>query len=163
MAHHEWSRGDAVVTTDPGRVDLDVVHGFLAQAYWCAGISRALVARSIEHSVPFGIYCGREQVGFARVISDHATFAYLADVFVKEEHRGKGLGKWLIETIVSHPELQGLRRFVLATRDAQELYRKFGFVEVGERPTYMHRFDANVYEKRALDAERHGREIAASS
>ena len=122
-----WSRGAYQVSTDPARIDLDVVHGYLAQSYWAEEIPRDLVARSIEHSIPFGLYHGSRQVGFARVITDRATFAYLGDVFVLEEERGNGLGVWLMEVIMSHPDLQGLRRFMLATRDAHGLYQKFGF------------------------------------
>ena len=116
------------ISTDPARLDLDVIHGFLREAYWSPGVSRAVVERSIEHSIPFGLYApGGAQVGFARVISDRAVFAYLGDVFVLPEHRGHGLGVWLVQTILEHPELQGLRRFHLATADAHGLYERFGF------------------------------------
>jgi GNAT superfamily N-acetyltransferase len=145
---HEWRRDEHyVISTERRRLDLEVIHGFLSRIYWAEGIPREVVARSIEHSLPFGVYEGVEQIGFARVVTDYATFAYLADVFVLEEHRGKGLSKWLVATILAHPELQGLRRFSLMTRDAQELYRKFGFVEAPGRPTYMQRWKPDVYKK----------------
>jgi GNAT superfamily N-acetyltransferase len=123
-----WRRGEYVISTDRSRLDLDAVHAYLSEeAYWSPGVPRAVVERSIEHSLNFGLYRGDEQVGFARVVTDYATFAWLADVFVLREHRGAGLGKWLVETAVSHPELRGLRRWILATGDAHELYARFGF------------------------------------
>jgi len=134
MAHvgtmvHEVRHGDLLVSTDRSRLDLDVIHGFLSGSYWATGISRDTVERSIEHSLCFGAHDGGRQVGFARVITDRATFAYLADVFVLESHRGRGVGKRLMECIVSHPELHGLRRWTLFTRDAHGLYRQYGFAE----------------------------------
>jgi GNAT superfamily N-acetyltransferase len=117
-----------VVTTDPARLDLDVIHGFLRTAYWSTGIPRETVARAVENSIAFGLY-GPDgaQCGFARVVSDRATFAYLGDVFVLSDHRGRGLGVWLVECVLGHPELQGLRKWHLATADAHALYRRFGF------------------------------------
>lgn len=152
---HEWRRDESyIMSTARRRLDFEAIHAFLSRAYWSRGIPIERMKRSIEHSLPFGVYCGPEQVGFARVITDYTTFAYLADVFIDESHRGKGLGKWLVETIVGHPELQGLRRFALMTRDAQELYRKFGFTPAseapcgaGERPTWMQRWDPDVYRR----------------
>ena len=127
---HEWTRGEYTISTDPRRLDLDLIHDFLsARSYWAAGRSRARVVRSIEHSLPFGLYHGNGQVGFARVVTDYVVIAYLADVFVLEAHRGGGLAKWLVETVMGTPELQKLRRWVLGTRDAHELYRRFGFAE----------------------------------
>src|SRR3712207_6472179 len=105
----EWRCDEYTISTEPDRLDLDVVHGFLTQSYWTEGISRDVVQRSIVHSLPFGLYKGQRQVGFARIITDRATFAYLADVFVLDEFRGQALGKWLIETIGTHPDLQDLR------------------------------------------------------
>jgi GNAT superfamily N-acetyltransferase len=127
----EWERDGYVVSTDPGRLDLDVIHSFLRTAYWSPNVPREIVERSIEHSLVFGLY-GPDggQVGFARALTDRAAFAYLADVFVLEGHRGRGLGKWLVETVLSHPDLQGLRRILLGTEDAHGLYARFGF----ERP-----------------------------
>ena len=126
----EWRRGEFTISTDPSRLDLDVIHGFLTRSYWAEGRSRERVARAIAHSLPFGLYHPTGQVGFARVVTDHVVVAYLADVFVLEAYRGKGLGVWLVETIVGAPELQKLRRWILGTRDAHGLYRKFGFVEL---------------------------------
>jgi GNAT superfamily N-acetyltransferase len=127
-----WSRGDYSISTDPARLDLDVIHGFLVRSYWAEGRSRERVAESVANSLPFGLYHaearGPRQVGFARVVTDRATFAYLCDVFVLEQHRGQGLGVWLVETLLGVPELSELR-WLLGTRDAHELYRKFGFQE----------------------------------
>jgi GNAT superfamily N-acetyltransferase len=124
----EWRRGGYEISTDRDRLDLDLVHMFLSEeAYWSPGVSRVTVERSIEHSIPFGLYRGAEQVGFARVVTDHAAIAYLADVFVVSSHRERGVGKWLIETVLSHPDLQDLRRFFLGTADAHSLYERFGF------------------------------------
>jgi GNAT superfamily N-acetyltransferase len=132
-----------------------VVHGFLTECYWARGITRDVVERSIRHSLCFGIYHEGAQVGFARVITDHATFAYLADVFVLPAHRGHGLGKWLMECIVSHRELQGLRRFMLGTRDAHGLYAQFGFAPPRNPAIWMEIHNDGVYQPtgRAVDAE----------
>ncbi len=134
-----------VISTEPTWLDLDVIHGFLYHSYWSPGIPRQLVEQAVAHSLNFGLYhltmppgqdAGqdaeqrRQQVGFARVVTDYSSFAYLADLFVLAEHRGQGLGLWLVETVLACPALRTLRSFALATRDAQELYRKFGFVEV---------------------------------
>lgn len=115
------------ISTDSGRLQLDAIHDYLARSYWSPGIAKAVVARAIANSLCFGVYLEDQQVGFARVITDRATFAYLADVYVLEAHRGQGLSKRLVETIQAHPELQGLRRFLLATADAHGLYAPFGF------------------------------------
>jgi len=140
-AVHEARHGDLLVSTDPSRLDLDAIHGFLSGSYWARGIPRDTVARSIEHSLCFGAYaCGR-QVGFARVITDRATYAYVADVFVLESDRGRGVGKRLMECIVSHPELQGLRRWTLFTRDAHGLYRQYGFGDARYPERLMERLD----------------------
>jgi GNAT superfamily N-acetyltransferase len=126
----QWTRGGYVISTDPARLDLDVIHGFLSfRSYWAAGRSRDRVARSIAGSLPFGLHDPNGQVGFARVVTDHVVIAYLADVFVLDAHRGKGLGKWLVATVVSAPELGSIRRWILGTRDAHGLYRRFGFEE----------------------------------
>jgi GNAT superfamily N-acetyltransferase len=118
---------DIVVTTDSSRFDLDVIHGFLARSYWAQGIPREVVARAMDHSLCFGAFEADRQVGFARVISDRATFAYVCDVFVIESHQGRGVGRRLMAAIMAHPELQGLRRWALSTRDAHGLYRRYGF------------------------------------
>jgi len=117
------------IDTDKSRLDLDLIHQFLAGSYWSEGIPKEIVLKSIRESDCFGIYKSGEQVGFARVISDHATFAYLADVFVIPAERGHGLGKWLMATIMKSGQYQNLRRWLLATKDAHELYRQFGFTE----------------------------------
>ena len=143
----EWRRGEYTITTDPARVDLAVVHGFLTTCYWAKGIPLELVRRSIEHSLAFSVYDGDRQVGFARVITDYATFAYLGDVFVLESHRGRGLSKWLMEVVVAHPQLQGFRRWVLLTRDAHELYRQFGFAAVAAPERYMERWTPDIYQR----------------
>lgn len=141
----EWRRGEYVVSTDPERLDLDLIHGFLTASYWAHGIRPEVVRRSIAGALPFGLYHGERQVGFARAVTDGATFAYVADVFVLEEERGHGLATWLMECMVAHPDLQGLRRWMLATRDAAGLYRKVGFVPLGSPERWMERHFADVY------------------
>jgi GNAT superfamily N-acetyltransferase len=141
----EWRRDDLVVSTERARIDVDAVHAFLAGSYWAAGIPREVVERSIHHSLCFGIYRQERQVGFARVISDLATFAYIGDVFVVEDERGRGLSRWLLECIREHPALQGLRRWMLATRDAHGLYRRFGFRELRDPALLMELLDPEVY------------------
>ena len=142
-----WERAPYRISDDPAVVDLSLVHEFLATSYWARGIPRETVARGIAHSLPFSIFLGDRQVGFARVVTDRATFAYLADVFVIEEQRGRGLGVWLVETALAHPELQGLRRWLLATRDAHGLYRKFGFTDVADPSTLLTRHDPDIYSR----------------
>ncbi len=143
--YSSWANRDFEISTDPARIDVSMVHGFLSQSYWSLGIPLDVVRRGIENSVCFGIYRGTQQVGFARVITDRATFAYLADVFVLESHRGLGLSKWLMECIMAHPELQGLRRWMLATRDAHELYCKYGFTPLAKPERMMEKHDPEVY------------------
>lgn len=126
------------VTCD--RVDIDAVHRYLSvESYWAQGVAREVVERSIAHSLPFSAFDGETQVGFARVITDYATFAYLADVFVLPSHRGRGISKLLMATIVAHPKLQGLRRWHLVTRDAQQLYAQFGFTSLDVPERHMMR------------------------
>jgi GNAT superfamily N-acetyltransferase len=138
-----WRRDEYLISTDTSMLDLEVVHGYLSRSYWAAGVPEDVVRRSIENSLCFGVYRGEEQAGFARVVTDHATFAYLADVFVLEEHSGQGIGKWLVEVILSHPDLQGLRRWMLATRDAHDLYRRYAFTELARPGIFMERKDAS--------------------
>ncbi len=146
---YELSRGGYVVTTDASRLDIDYIHAFLTESYWARGIPRDVVARAIENSLNFGLFKGERQVGFARAITDRAWYAYIADVFVDEAHRGKGLGKLIMEAVTSHPDLQNLRRMMLGTADAHGLYRQFGFTDVDKLERWMERGDPAVYEKAA--------------
>jgi GNAT superfamily N-acetyltransferase len=139
--------GEFLISTDRNRLDLDAIHGFLTHCYWAKGIARELVARSIEHSLCFGAYDGSgAQAGFARVISDLATYAYIADVFVLEPHRGRGIGKELMRCIQQHPALQGLRRWNLSTLDAHRLYARFGFAPPKWPERYMEILRPDIYE-----------------
>ena len=134
------------ISADPARLDLDVIHGYLTRSYWSPGIPRETVERAVANSLCFGIYTtDGAQVGFARLITDKATYAYLADVFVLEEHRGKSMSKRLMETIIAHPQLQGLRRWTLATRDAHELYARYGFTPLANPSRFMERHTPDVY------------------
>lgn len=133
----EEHRGSLVISTDPSRLDLDAICGFLARSYWAADRPRDVIERSLRASLVFGIYEGKRQVGLARVVSDFATFAWVCDVFVDESYRGQGIGKWLMATILAHPELKNVRRQLLVTRDAHGLYRQFGFVELNEPQRWM--------------------------
>ena len=143
----QWQRGEFSISTDRARLDIPFVHNFLSiDSYWAQGRSAETVQRSIENSLNFGLYHGEQQIGFARVVTDFATFAWLADVFVLDEYRGRGLGKWLVEVIISHPELQKFRRWVLATKDANEIYRQFGFTELKRPERWMERPDAQMQE-----------------
>ena len=142
--------GRFLISTDKSKLDLDVIHQFLSrESYWAARIPRGTVARSIEHSLCFGVYDNANQIGFARVISDFVTFGYIADVFILEPYRERGLAKELMATIMAHPQLQGLRRWSLGTRDAQRLYAQFGFRPVVNTPTrtVMEIVDAEVYSR----------------
>ena len=142
----EWHRDGYVVSTDAERLDLEVVHAFLVESYWAQGIPRETVERSIEGSMPFGLYAASgEQVGFARVVSDRATFAWIGDVFVLPDHRGKGLALWLMECVRDHPALQGLRRWMLATRDAHDLYARVGFTPLADPTRLMERAYPGLY------------------
>ena len=131
------SRDNFEVSSDPARLDLDAIYEFLHNAYWSQGRPRETVEKSLRNSLCFGLYDAGKQIGLARVISDYATYAYMCDVYVLEEYRGQGLGTWLIECVMQHPDLQNLTRFSLVTRDAQPLYRKFGFAEVTDPHRYM--------------------------
>jgi GNAT superfamily N-acetyltransferase len=139
---HEWQRDQYTISTDHQRLDLGAVHGFLAgDSYWAQGRSMETIRRSIEHSLAFGVYEGERQIGFCRVITDYETFAWLADVFILEAYRGRGLAVWLVETVLAHPELQGLKRWLLATRDAHGLYAKYGFEPLSDPARWMTRLD----------------------
>jgi GNAT superfamily N-acetyltransferase len=133
------------ISTDASGFDLDMIHGFLTNCYWAEGISRDVVRRSIENALCFGVFEYDKQVGFARVITDYATYAYIGDVFILESHRGKGLGKQLMHAIMSHPGLQNLRRWSLVTQDAHGLYKQFGFTPLAKPDGYMEIRNPNVY------------------
>jgi ribosomal protein S18 acetylase RimI-like enzyme len=136
-AYIRHRRGEFTITTDPAAADVDAVHAFLSRSYWAEGIPRETVARAIANSIPFSLFRGTDQVGLARVITDRATFAYLSDVYIVESCRGQGLSHWLMDTIMAHPDLQGLRRFSLTTRDADGLYRRYGFTDIATPPTHL--------------------------
>lgn len=143
----EWWRDGFMISTDPARLDRGAIHEFLAGSYWAKGIPREIVERSIQGSLCFGLFEDGRQIGFARVITDFATFAYLADVYVLESHRGRGLATWLMESILAHPKLQGLRRWMLVTRDAHGLYRKVGFRELSHPEGVMEMAFPRMYER----------------
>lgn len=128
MENLEWKNGEFTISTDRNLLRIDAIHKFLSEeSYWAKTRTKVQTETAIKNSLPFGVYKGENQIGFARVVTDFATFAYLGDVYILEEFRGNGLSKWLMETISAHPELQGFRRWILATKDAHTLYEKFGF------------------------------------
>ena len=128
MEIYEVTKDDFFISTDPSKFDIALIHDYLCnESYWAKNIPIDIVKKSIAGALCFAVFQNKQQIGFARVITDHATFGYLADVFIIEKFRGKGLGKWLMQTIIQHPNLQGFRRWMLATRDAQGLYAQFGF------------------------------------
>jgi len=155
----QTSRDGFVISDERALLDVDAIHAFLRACYWSPGIHRSRVERAIENSLCFGVYdiskqrprsseshgVGLLQVGFARVVSDFSSFAYLCDVYIEESHRGRGLSKWLMETIISHPDLEGLRRFCLMTRDAHGLYEQFGFRPMPDPARYLERVDREGY------------------
>ena len=140
-------KGAYSISTDKEKLDIAYIHSFLAHSYWAENIPVETVRKSVEGALCFGVYDGAQQAGFARVITDGATFAYLADVFIDEACRGGGLGKWLIETILGHPDLQGLRRFMLATRDAHGLYAQYGFTAVSNPDRLMNIHKPDPYKQ----------------
>ena len=133
----EAHRENFIISTDPTRLDVDAIAEMLTRAYWARGRPRERVDRSLANSLVFGLYDGEKQIGLARIISDYAIFAYLCDVFIQEDYRGQGLGKWLMQTVHSHPDLQGLRRWTLATRDAHSLYSQFGWTSLNDPNSWM--------------------------
>ncbi len=145
MTHLQHRRREFLITTDPARLNIDFIHSYLTRSYWSEGISREIVERGIANSLCFGVYEGDQQVGFARVITDYATFAYLADVFIIESHRGNGLSKFLMECIINDSRLQGLRRWVLGTRDAHDLYAQYGFKPLAKPERFMEIHHPDVY------------------
>ena len=145
-AHLEWRRDGYRISTDPARLDLDAVYGYLSASYWAERIPRDVFERSVANALCFGLFApDGAPAGFARVISDRATIAYLGDVYVLEPHRGRGLSKWMMDCITGHPELQGLRRWILLTRDAHGLYRQFGFSGLAKPDRWMERWDPDAY------------------
>jgi ribosomal protein S18 acetylase RimI-like enzyme len=146
MPVHEWQKGEFEVTTDQARLDVDIIHECLAQqSYWARGIPRPTLEKSVRNSLCFGLLEGDRQIGLARVISDYATFAYLGDVFVLSEYRGRGLAKWLMECVMAHPDLQNLRRWMLVTKDAHGLYQRYGFTQLARHESFMELHDRDVY------------------
>lgn len=140
------------ITTDKNEMDIDAIHHYLSNSYWSENVPKSVIVKAVENSLCFGVLAieanGSEtQVGFARMITDYATFAYLADVYILEEHRGKGLSKKTMEKIIQHPQLQGLRRMMLATRDAHGLYEKFGFTALTDQQMFMQLWKPDVYAK----------------
>jgi GNAT superfamily N-acetyltransferase len=148
MAHDVARKGNLLISTDPDRLNLPLIHDFLAnRSYWAAGRPLEVVRRSLENSLCFGLYERGRQIGLVRVVTDRATFAWLCDVFVLEEHRGQGLGKWLVQSVLSHPALQGLRRVLLGTLDAHGLYQKFGFMPLADPTRFLEIFRPAVYQE----------------
>jgi GNAT superfamily N-acetyltransferase len=146
----EVRQGDYLISTDPARLDLEVIHDYLSnQSYWAAGIPKELVRKALENSLCFGLYQDEHQIGLVRVVSDFATFAYVSDVFILPQARGLGLSKWLMSVVMAHPSLQGLRRWSLATTDAHSLYTRFGFTPLHNPERHMEIFDPEIYTRRA--------------
>ncbi len=147
--HYQATKDDYIISTDSSLLNVGVIHNYLSnESYWANNIPAEVVEKSINNSLCFGLYYNDQQIGFARVVTDKATFAYLADVFIISVHRGKGLSKWMMEVIQSHPELQGLRRWMLGTRDAHGLYEQFGWTVLDEdtRKRFMQRHNKNAYQ-----------------
>ena len=146
--HDEITRGDILISTEIKKLDINTIHEFLCyQSEWARGIPFEKVKRSVESSLNFGLYKVNKLIGYARVISDYSTIAYLGDIFILKEFRGLGLSKWLMEEIMKHPDLQGLRRWILLTSTADWLYRKYGFTDLNKPEIYMEKYDSNVYHK----------------
>lgn len=143
----EYRKENYLISTNPSKLDINLIHDFLTKSYWAKGISKKIVVHAIKNSLPFGIYEGEKQIGFARAITDYATFAYISDVFILESHRGLDLSKWLMECILSHPDLQGLRRWNLYTSNATDFYRKYGFKKLKYPERYMEIFKPDIYQK----------------
>lgn len=148
MAEITIYKGEFSISTDKTKLDIDAIHKFLSiKAYWCLNIPKDKVQVAIRNSLCFGVYLKEKQIGFARIISDFSTIAYVGDVYILEEFRGNGLSKWLIETVIAHPDLQGLRRWILLTADAHGLYRQFGWTDLADPARWMERHNKNVYSK----------------
>ena len=143
---NEWQNGEFIISTDRSRLQIEIIHKYLSEeSYWARERTREQTETAIDNSLSFGVYKGDIQVGFARVVTDHATFAYLGDVFVLPEYQGRGLSKFLMKTIVEHPDLQNLRRWILATRDAHGLYEKFEFAALRYPERWMEKTAPNAY------------------
>src|SRR5215213_2973578 len=144
--NYERQKDEFTISTDRNRLQIEAIHRFLAEeSYWARNRTREQTERAIKNSLPFGVYKGENQIGFARVVTDYATFAYLGDVYILEEYRGRGLSKWLMDVIINHPDLQGFRRWILATRDAHALYEKFGFSALKAPERWMEKAAPNAY------------------
>ncbi len=142
----EWQNGEFTISTDRNLLQSDAIQKFLTgESYWAKTRTREQTETAIKNSLPFGVYKGENQIGFARVVTDYATFAYLGDVYILEEFRGRGLSKWVMEVIINHPELQGFRRWILATKDAHTLYEKFGFSELKHPTRWMEKAAPDAY------------------
>lgn len=147
--HIHVSKDGYIISTDPNRLDIDLIQQFLSErSYWAEGTTREEVGETIKDSLCFGIYKDEQQIGFATVETDYASFAYLTDIFIMEAYRRQGLSQWLIETIISHPDLQDLESWMLVTDDAQSLYEKFGFKPVEGSPGHMERLNPKFFKKR---------------
>lgn len=144
----ETQKGNFTISTDPSRLDVDAIADMLTRAYWAQGRPRERTERALANSLVFGVYEGDKQIGLARIISDYSIFAYLCDVFIHEDYRAHGLGKWLMQTVISHPDLQGLRRWVLATHDAHGLYEQYGFTPLENPHNWMEILDRFPYEEK---------------
>ena len=146
MNNHEWQNGEFIISTDRTRLQIEAIHRFLSEeSYWAQNRTKEQTLTAIKNSLPFGVYTGENQIGFARVVTDYATFAYLGDVYILKDFRGKGLSKWLMDVIIGHPELQDFRRWILATRDAHTLYEKFGFHALVHPDRWMEKPAPNAY------------------
>jgi GNAT superfamily N-acetyltransferase len=141
----QYTNGQYWITTDTQKLDIDAIHAYLSRSFWAEGIPKDTVAKAIANSLCFGLFDGGEQIGLARVVTDRATYAYLCDVYVLETHQGRGLGKWLIATVMAYPDLQGLRRFQLVTRDAHGLYSRHGFATPMNPERHMEIFKHGMY------------------
>ncbi len=134
------------ISSDQSKMDLNAIHTYLSKSYWAEGVPRETLAKALQNSLCFGVFCADQQIGFARLITDKATFAYLADVYILEQHRGKGLSKWLMQEIIRHPQNQGLRRIVLATKDAHSLYAQYDFKALTHPDKFMELWKPDVYQ-----------------
>ncbi|MBU0543967.1 MAG: GNAT family N-acetyltransferase [Proteobacteria bacterium] len=147
----EWKQGEFTITDSRDDLDIETVHNFLSESYWAKKIPMSTVEKAVKNSLCFGLYHDSKQVGFGRAVTDRATFAYLGDVFVVPGFRGRGLGKWLVSCILSHPELQGLRRMMLATLDAHRLYEQNGFVALREPGRFMEIHNPDIYQREVFN------------